>query len=97
MGGCGISHGTDDFAKNLAMLLHDLDAHEGGEDADDLNATLEDVLLLLGEPSADAAEAAEELTDARAELMDLCAAYARIPGMRPYSERLKSILDSEGT
>ena len=81
-----------DFIENLKSLLRDLDDAESGEEMEELNATLEDVIFLLEEIDPDDPDAGEEAADATVELNDLTASYARIPGMFPYAERLKGIL-----
>lgn len=80
----------DELLDALTELLDDLDGAKGGEELEDLNATLEDVIFLLEE--ADPDDCADDLEDALAELKDLQAGYAAIPGLFPYAERLKDLL-----
>lgn len=79
----------DAFIEKLRELLHDLDAFPQNEDMDELNATLEDVILMLEDADEDDMDAM--IQDALDELGDLYRQYSRIPGMFPYSERLKDI------
>jgi len=74
----------DELIGNLQALLDELDALERTEELDDLNATLEDVIFLLEEDE-------EALPDARAELSDLRAAYARL-GLAECAARLGEMI-----
>ena len=80
------------FIDELRALLSELDKLPHTEDLDELNATLEDVILMLED--ADDEDVEDVVEDALEELNDLYAQYSRIPGMFPYSERLKDIAAS---
>jgi hypothetical protein len=75
--------------EKLRDLLFDLDSCPRSEDMDELNATLEDVILMLED--ADDDDRDDIILDALDELSDLYTQYSKIPGMFPYSERLKDI------
>lgn len=79
----------DAYIEMLRDLLGELDACPRSEELDELNATLEDVILMLED--ADTDDEADLIADALDEISDLYAQYSAIPGMFPYSERLKDI------
>lgn len=90
-----------DFMERFGELLSELDALAADcedvvcEDLEDLNAELEDALLLLGEwkPEDDA----EELADALEELRALAEGYGalsdHVPGLSDLTDRLRMAAD----
>lgn len=91
----------EDFARRYGELLSDLDAFseeaelsaDDAEALDDLNAELEDAILLLSQIRADGDDWRDELSDALEEIEALAADYralsARAPGLDALAGRLE--------
>lgn len=90
-----------DFMERFGELLSELDAlaadcdGEACEDLEDLNAELEDALLLLGEwkPEDDAEELADALEELCALAEDYRALSDRVPGLSDIADRLRMAAD----
>ena len=90
-----------DFMQRFGELLTELDAlaadgeGETCEDLEDLNAELEDALMLLGEwrPEDDAEELADALEELRALAGDYRALSDRVPGLAELADRLRMAAD----
>lgn len=73
-------------------ILADFDACGAGEEAEELNAELEDVIFLLENIDPDDEDSGGELSDALEEMDDLAAAYDRLgQDVREVNERLKAL------
>ena len=92
---------TRGFMERFGELLSELDAlaedcdGEAGEDLEDLNAELEDALLLLGDwkPEDGAEELADALEDLRALAGDYRALSGSVPGLADLAGRLAAAAD----
>ena len=88
------------FAERFGEILSELDelanaaaGGEAAEDLEDLNAELEDAILLLSELRPEGEDWREELTgtleDLRALAGDYCALAGDIPDVAPLAQRLE--------
>ena len=88
-----------EFIKRFEGILAELDAlsevceGEAFTDLDDLNAELEDAIMLMGEIKPDEEDWQEEMTDALEELRALAGDYrgleARVPELRELASQLE--------
>ena len=74
----------------LRKILEKLDAVKNSEEMEELNATLEDVILMLEDTDDD--DRQEILDDAMDELNDIAGEYHDIPGMDEYADMIFEVI-----
>ena len=74
----------------LRNILGRLDTVKNSEEMEELNATLEDVILMLED--ADDDDRQEILDDAMDELHDIAGEYHDIPGMDEYADMIFEVI-----
>ncbi len=79
----------ESFEKKFREILGELDALDGGEELDELNAEFEDALFMFGTIDESEEDWQEELDDALTEFESLCEDYRAldVPGIQEIANR----------